>query len=68
MLARLSTLRMTRALAREMELAHQATAQRASSHDAASNEHANAELHDVICKATSNPFTIEQARTVRLRM
>ena len=67
-LARLAALRLNPALAGELRLALQGTAEQAAAQDAAAYERANAALHEVIYTASSNPFIVEQARTVRLRM
>lgn len=67
-LARLAALRLNSALAEALRLALQGTAEQAAAQDAAAYERANAALHEVIYTASSNPFIVEQTRTVRLRM
>lgn len=67
-LARLAAMRIHPALAGELRQALQGTAEQASAQNAAGYERANAVLHEVIYRASSNPFIVEQTRTVRLRI
>ncbi|MGO4393816.1 GntR family transcriptional regulator [Variovorax sp. M-6] len=67
-LARLAALRIGPALREELQRALEVTGAAAAAQDAAAYQVANAALHDVIYRASGNPFIVEQARTVRLRI
>jgi len=67
-LARLAALRIGPLLRGELQRALEGTAARAQADDATGYQIANAALHDVIYRASGNPFIVEQAQTVRLRI
>lgn len=67
-LARLAALRISPALREELERALDGTARQARANDTLAYQQANAALHDVIYRASGNPFIVEQARNVRLRL
>lgn len=67
-LARLAALRIGPALREELQGALEGTAAAAAAQDAGAYQAANAVLHDVIYRASGNPFIVEQAQTVRLRI
>lgn len=67
-LARLAALRIGPALRIELQRALEGTAACAQADDAEGYQLANAALHDVIYRASGNPFIVEQAQTVRLRI
>lgn len=67
-LARLAALRIGPALREELQRALAATAAEARAEDAEAYQRANAALHDVIYRASGNPFIVEQAQAVRLRI
>jgi DNA-binding GntR family transcriptional regulator len=67
-LARLAARRIGASQREELRLALEGTARAAGADDAEAYQQANAALHDVIYRASGNPFIVEQARTVRLRI
>jgi len=67
-LARLAALRIGASLRDELAQALEGTRARALAQDAAGYEQANAVLHEVIYRASVNPFIVDQTRMVRLRI
>jgi DNA-binding GntR family transcriptional regulator len=67
-LTRLAARRIGPSQRHELRDALEATARCAKADDAANYQDANAVLHEVIYLASGNPFIVEQARTVRLRI
>jgi DNA-binding GntR family transcriptional regulator len=67
-LARLAARRIGAGQRKELREVLEGTARSAQAGDAAGYQEANAALHDVIYRASGNPFIVEQARGVRLRI
>ena len=67
-LARLAALRIGGAQREELLQALAGTAECALAQDATGYQKANAVLHEVIYRASGNPFIVEQAKTVRMRI
>ncbi len=67
-LARLAARRIGPSQREELRAALDGTAGCAKANDAVGYQDANAVLHEVIYLASGNPFIVEQARTVRLRI
>ena len=67
-LARLAARRIGPSQRKELQSALDGTARCAKADDAAGYQEANAALHEVIYRASGNPFIVEQAQAVRLRI
>lgn len=67
-LARLAARRIGAAQREELKSALDGTGRAAQADDAEAYQQANATLHDVIYRASGNPFIVEQAQAVRLRI
>lgn len=67
-LARLAARRIAPLQRQELQSALEGTARCARANDATGYQQANAALHEVIYLASGNPFIVEQARAVRLRI
>lgn len=67
-LARLAARRIAPPQRQELQSALHGTARCAKANDAAGYQEANAALHEVIYRASGNPFIVEQVRAVRLRI
>ena len=67
-LARLAALRIGPAQREALLQALGGTAGRAQAQDASGYQQANAVLHEVIYRASGNPFIVAQAKTVRMRI
>jgi DNA-binding GntR family transcriptional regulator len=67
-LARLAARRIGSSQREELQAALDGTARAARADDANGYQEANAALHEVIYRASGNPFIVEQAQAVRLRI